>query len=43
MLSQSSQQKTQLVAVGGFGQALIVLKLYTYLLYLSNCPIDQNT
>ena len=31
MLSQSSQQKTQLVAVGGFGQGLFIVVIMPYL------------
>ena len=36
MLSQSSQQKTQLVAVGGFGQAVEYYHYITHRQYLSN-------
>ena len=36
MLSQSSQQKTQLVAVGGFGQALLINITISHICYNYN-------
>ncbi len=43
MLSQSSQQKTQLVAVGGFGQALLINITISHICYNYNTLSAKKT